>query len=65
LTAAARRSFTETIPPASRNAALAQNTGARPNTAPMPPNTSGIEIWVILFTVSLIPSASPERPAGA
>jgi len=59
------RSFTETIPPTSRKAAFAQNTGARPNTAPIPPNTRGIEIWVILFTVSLIPSASPERPGGA
>src|SRR5439155_18954259 len=41
------RSFTETIPPASINAALAQNTGASPDTAPIPPNTSGMEISVI------------------
>src|SRR6185503_1701189 len=60
-----RRSASETTPPASRNAPLAQKTGSRPKAEPMPPKTTGTTICVSLFTVRRMPSASPERPAGA
>src|SRR6185369_7949298 len=59
------RSASDTTPPSSRKAPFAQKTGTSPNAVPRPPNTSGTAIWISLFTVRRMPSASPERPAGA
>src|SRR5258705_695479 len=62
---AKRRSANDTKPPARRKAPFAQNTARSPAAEPSPPKTNGTAICVSLFTVRRMPSASPERPAGA
>ena len=57
--------FRDINPAARRNTPVARNTGAAPSAAPKPPKASGTAIWVTLFAMMRMPSASPERPAGA
>src|SRR6185503_4312443 len=55
----------DTSPAPSRKTPVAMNTGTEPSAAPKPPNASGTAICVTLFAMMRMPSASPERPAGA
>src|SRR6185295_10438747 len=57
--------LSERPPAPSRKTPVARNTGTAPSAAPKLPNTSGTAICVTLLAMMRMPSASPERPAGA